>query len=263
MATRLPTFLRRLLAGAAAAAASAAIILPPSTASAFECRAALALALDMSSSVDRDERWLQAYGLATALTSPDVVATILSPPGTGVMASAFLWGGGFEQELIADWTRLDSEEAIERFADQIRSRGVFGRGRATAIGEALRYGAYLHGRNPVACQRQIVDVSGDGVNNNGREPRFFRRNGSLEGLQINGLVIRGADPDPLQYYLKRVIQGPGAFVIDVQSYDDYASAMERKLIRELSPPIAVDPGRSPGDRRLASDYDAAPHATLR
>lgn len=207
-------------------------------AAAFQCKAALVFALDMSKSVDREERGLQATGVATALLSPDVQAAILSPEGAGIMAAAFLWGGGLEQELIADWTRLDSPAAIDVFAGQIVRRGTFGRGRATAVGEALRYGAYLHGRNPVQCGPKIIDVSGDGVNNNGRRPAFFREGRALEGLQINGLVIRGADPDPLPYYIENVIQGPGSFVIDVDGYEDYGAAMERKLLRELTPAVS-------------------------
>lgn len=229
---------RRGLAHAAIAVASVVATTTPSAA--FDCKAALVLAMDMSKSVDRTERALQANGLAVALTSPDVMAAILTPPGSGIMASAFLWGAGFEQELIADWTRLDSEAAIQNFAATVAGRGVFGRGRATAVGEALRYSAYLHNRNPVPCDRQVVDVSGDGAGNNGRPPTFFRDAGALDGLEINGLVILGASKNPLDYYLDRVIQGPGAFVIDIYRYGDYAAAMERKLLRELSPAAVFD-----------------------
>ena len=223
------------------AAAVAAGLLAPTAALSFECKAALVLALDMSKSVDAAERQLQARGLATALLSESVQAAILSPPGAGVMAAAYLWGGGYEQELIVDWTRLDSRSAIEQFAASIARRGRFGRGRATAVGEALRYGAYLHQRNPVPCTDRIIDVSGDGVNNNGRKPSYFRERGVLEGLRINGLVIVGATPDPTSYYLEEVIQGPGAFVIDIEDYSSYAVAMERKLLRELSPSVSMQP----------------------
>ena len=224
-----------------AAALAMAGALAPASALSFECKAALALALDMSKSVDAAERQLQARGLAAALLSESVQAAILSPEGSGVMAAAYLWGGGYEQELIVDWTRLDSRSSIERFAATIARRGRFGRGRATAIGEALRYGAYLHRRNPVACGDRILDVSGDGVNNNGRKPAFFRERGELDGLRINGLVIVGATPDPVGYYLDEVIQGPGAFVIDIDNYSRYAEAMERKLLRELSPSVSMTP----------------------
>ncbi|MBX2854979.1 MAG: DUF1194 domain-containing protein [Rhodobacteraceae bacterium] len=216
-------------------------VVTPATALSFECKAALALALDMSKSVDAAERQLQARGLAAALLSEPVQAAILSPKGSGVMAAAYLWGGGYEQELIVGWTRLDSRSAIEQFAAHVARRGRHGRGRATAVGEALRYGAYLHGLNQVPCGQRIIDVSGDGVNNNGRKPAYFRDRGVLEGLRINGLVIVGATPDPASYYLDEVIQGPGAFVIDIDDYTGYAAAMERKLLRELSPSVSMKP----------------------
>ena len=45
--------------------------------------------------------------------------------------------------------------------------------------------------------------------------------------------------DPLPYYHKNVKWGPGAFVIVIDRYEDYAEAIRRKLLRELSPTFAA------------------------
>ncbi|MCI4662731.1 MAG: DUF1194 domain-containing protein [Neomegalonema sp.] len=202
------------------------------------CRAALVLALDISSSVDMEEQTLQTGGLARALRSDEVRRAILDGPGS-VAIAAFSWSNAQTQYHIADWHLLRSDADIDRLATRIAGARSFRYGRATALGKALSYAAWLHRINPHDCITRIVDVSGDGVNNDAASPSYFRKVGRLDGLIINGLVIRNDQPDPYRYYLDQVIQGPGAFVIDIDSYDDYETAMKRKLLRELSPLVAM------------------------
>ena len=94
-------------------------------------------------------------------------------------------------------------------------------------------------RTAPPCARQVLDVSGDGINNIGIKPGYFYDRGDLEGVVVNGLVIRGAEPDPLPYYLSDVILGPGAFVEIAEDYSDYRRAMARKLLREIRPHMIV------------------------
>jgi hypothetical protein len=42
-------------------------------------------------------------------------------------------------------------------------------------------------------------------------------------------------PDLAAYYASNVITGPGAFVMNVSDYAGFATALRRKLIREISP----------------------------
>lgn len=230
-------FGRSLRLGAMFAVLLGAATLSARPAEATHCRLALVLALDISHSVDREEQTLQSKGLAAALLSPDVKDAILSPTGA-VSALAFRWSGLREQYIVADWTLLDSEAAIEAFATRIAETPLERWGKPTALGRAMAYARWLHSRNPYSCDARVLDVSGDGVNNEGRPPSVYRAEGQLDGMIINGLVIRNDHPDPLPYYIEHVIQGPGAFVIDIDSYGDYAAAMERKLLRELSPMFA-------------------------
>ena len=86
---------------------------------------------------------------------------------------------------------------------------------------------------PVPCGRKVVDVAGDGINNDGFGPDSAYRAFDFKEITVNGLVISGADETPVRYYRSHVIKGPGAFVEVAASYDDYAEAMKRKLLREI------------------------------
>jgi Ca-activated chloride channel family protein len=208
-------------------------------AAAQECAAALALALDVSSSVDAAENALQQQGLAEAFRDPAVIETILYPPGSGVMAAVYAWSGFQHQEILVEWSWLGDEASVRAFADRIEGARRLYDHWPTALGRAADYGARLHDQNPVPCQRRILDISGDGVNNDGVGPDWYRARGRFEDLTINGLVIRGADPDPVAYYRENVITGPGAFVEIADGYEAYPEAILRKLLRELQPPFAM------------------------
>lgn len=223
---------------AAALAALTAATAGSAGAQALDCPVALVLAIDVSSSVDAAEHDLQMTGLAAAFRTPEVVETILAGEGAGIMATAFLWSGFRHQEVIAPWTWLGDAAAIEDFAQVIETAERRVDHWPTSLGRAAEYAAGLQAQNPVPCRRRVIDVSGDGANNDGLGPEWRRDRGMFEGLTINGLAIRGAEPDPEAYYRENLITGPGAFVEAVDGYDDYAPAILRKLLRELQPPFA-------------------------
>ena len=197
------------------------------------CKLALALALDISSSVDQREYRLQIEGLADAIESPEVVEAILMPEGAHIAAMAYEWSGYQQQETIIDWVRLDSAKAIHTFAQRLRAHQRPYWDFATAIGKGIEYGARQFAHAP-DCARKVIDVSGDGVNNVGVDPRYFYARGVLEGITVNGLVIRGAEPDPLPYYLSDVRHGPESFIAQAENFDDYLEAMKAKLLREIA-----------------------------
>ena len=202
------------------------------------CKLALAVALDTSASVDNSEARLQFDGIAAALTDPRVIEAILTPADEHIYLAAFEWSGYSQQLLIMNWIRLDSDAAIRDAAARLRGYVQAPVFLATAIGKAIEFGGKLL-RSAPPCRRRVLDVSGDGVNNIGVPPSYFYRRGDLEGAVVNGLVIRGAEPDPLTYYIDDVIFGPGAFVEIAESYDDFRRAMVRKLLREIKPQMIV------------------------
>jgi hypothetical protein len=224
---------RQLVKGALAALAA----LAPLAARAQECAVALVLAIDVSSSVDPREHRLQMAGLGAAFRDQAVIETIVGEGG--IMAAAFAWSGFPHQEIMVNWRWLGDEAAIRAFADALEAVPRRYDHWPTALGQASLFAAELHARAPRACARRIVDVSGDGANNDGVGPEWHRARGRFEGLTINGLAIKGAEPDPEAYYLSTLIHGPGAFVEAVDGYEDYPDAILRKLLRELQPPFAA------------------------
>jgi len=221
------------------------LLASPLSARAADCHTALALALDISDSVDAAEADLQRRGLAAALRDKAVRAAISPRPGLGAALMAFEWNDPSHQRIIVPWRLLASDAAIDRFAAEIEASAEKRIPGQTGIGAAMKFAARAFATAP-SCERQVIDISGDGPGNSGVPPNQVRMSGELATIMINGLVIRNpafdsAQPpgrDPLPYYQRNVKWGPGSFVIVIDSYDDYAEAIRRKLLRELSPNFA-------------------------
>ncbi|MDJ0631225.1 MAG: DUF1194 domain-containing protein [Rhodobacter sp.] len=197
-----------------------------------ECRLALALALDISSSVDQDEDRLQRIGLANALASPQVQAAILSVPGETVALAVFEWSGRYQQDITLTWRVLASRADILAAASEIRrSRRRYAEF-PTALGYALGFAASVFADAP-RCLFKTLDVSGDGVNNDGFAPRLAYENFPLDEVTVNGLSIGGQEDDLAGYYRRELIKGPGAFVEEAADFHDFERAIRRKLVREL------------------------------
>lgn len=212
---------------------AAILFLPqsPASAQAVRCGLSLVLAMDASSSVDENEYRLQMNGLAAALADEEVLQAIADVGG--VQLYAFEWNGRYNQRVIVDWSYLYLPNDVIDIAEMIQSHQ---RGRddlPTALGYALGHAATQLRAAPLRCSRQVIDVSGDGVNNEGFEPGAAYANFDFSNVQVNGLVITGAKPDPVTYYQREVRFGAGAFVEIANGFDDYETAMKRKLVREI------------------------------
>jgi len=222
--------------------AGVALALLPSPGRAAGCKLALVLALDISSSVNQREYGIQLQGLAQAFRTPEVAEAILTPEGAGIAAIVYEWSGYNQQDVVIPWVMLDSKSAIADFADRLAIHRRPYSDLTTALGKAIQYGAGLFARAP-SCTRQVIDVSGDGENNDGVGPEYFRARGALDGITINGLVVEGATPDPVPYYRDHVIQGPGAFLALARDFDDYPSVIIGKLLREIDQEMILGDAR--------------------
>jgi hypothetical protein len=207
--------------------------------SAAAYRLALVLAMDVSSSVSAQEDALQRSGLSTALMAPQVQAALFATDDPVALA-VFEWSGRYNQLVLQDWILIDSLSTLAGVANRIattpRSHDDF----PTALGYALVYAATMLRRAPV-CDFQKIDVSGDGRNNEGFDPGRAYGAFAFDRITVNGLVInvpedsvtREAQDDLVDYYTREVIRGPSAFVEVADGFEDFARAMEAKLIREL------------------------------
>lgn len=198
-----------------------------------QCRLALVLALDVSASVDAEEYDLQRLGLAAALDAPDVRDAILRGQGGPVALAVFEWSGRFQQQMHLDWSLLDSHADIDRAVLALGNISRSYEGFPTSVGQALGYAASLLRRGPT-CDRKVIDISGDGVNNYGYGPKQAYRHFPLRDVQVNGLVILGDDPEVEAFYRREVVSGPGAFVELSNGFDGFRAAMTRKLFREIN-----------------------------
>jgi hypothetical protein len=223
--------------GAALALALAAAPATP-TAAQQQCRLALQLGLDVSASVDAEEYRLQMTGLAAALLDPTIVTAFLEGPGP-VALSVFEWSGRFQQDILVDWTLVQSEADLtviaERIARATRDHEDF----PTALGYALGFAADRF-RTAPHCLFQTLDISGDGQNNDGFPPAAAYEHFPFDGIVVNGLAIGGASRGIEEYFFEEVIRGPGAFVEYARNHQDFADTMRRKLERELRVMILGD-----------------------
>jgi hypothetical protein len=203
---------------------------------------ALALAVDISGSIDPDEARLQRDGYVQAFRDPVIVRAILGGPVGRVAVSYFEWSDSWMQKLLIDWTLLDSEAAIEAFAKRLSAAPV-SIARRTSISGAIRYAIPLFGRSPYEPNRKVLDISGDGSNNDGGLVTDMRHEALKERIVINGLPIMNDRPNPFgfpneedldRYYLHCVIGGPRSFVEVAKSFEDFPRAVRKKLLQEIA-----------------------------
>lgn len=231
------------------------LVLPLSPVRAEGCRLALILALDVSGSVSADEHRLQREGLAAAFRAPEVRQAFLS--GGDVAVYVFEWAGNAMQApLLPGWVTVRSDADLLLVAAAIGQRANAGlrasveMTHGTAMGSALVHAAAAFSEGP-DCQARMVDVSGDGVNSLGIEPRAVIRTFYAD-ITVNALIIDTPTEDPMQglrnggdlpletWFERDVVHGPGAFYILVDSYDDYQRAMTAKLQREVQPALVSE-----------------------
>lgn len=219
-----------------------AMLLAPAAAKA-ECRQALALALDVSGSVDLREYRLQLDGLVSALSDPGVVSALLAMPSAPVSLLVYEWSGPEDQAVIVPWTPVLNDASLSKIKETLAGAERREATPGTALGVAMQLGARLLNEQQ-GCWKKTLDISGDGKSNLGPRPRDVKTAIATQGITINALVIGSDAPasgDRRQveigelsaYFRAEVIVGPDAFVETALGYDDYADAMTRKLKREL------------------------------
>lgn len=208
------------------------------------CALELILAVDISGSIDAREFALQNEGTAAAFEDPKLIEAIIHQKG-GIYVVLTQWSGATRQRQVTDWHHLTNAASMAQFARAVRRGGRNWRNYSTAIGEALFHALNVGKTVPETCVRRVVDVSGDGVNNEGRAPRAIADALSALGYTVNGLVIRGDTPDPVRYYERNVLAGPRAFLEIAEGFDDYPRAILRKLLKEIEQQALVSEAKTP------------------
>jgi hypothetical protein len=225
------------------------------------CRQVLVIGMDVSASVDDIDYRLQVEGMAAALEAPDVRDLILMQPEAPLQIAVFEWSGspGFPVLVVAP-TAVTDAAALDGIVAAIRAPRQREMAASTAIGSAINSGLELIA-DAGSCWRKTLDLSGDGKSNTGPLPQSVA---VPPEVTVNGLVI-GAGTRPgddrlmdikelSTYYQSNVIRGPGAFVETALGFEDFESAMTRKLIRELQgAPVGLGPLSGPLTRLALYD----------
>ena len=203
----------------------------------------LVLAVDISRSMDVAEQRLQRIGYVSALRHPRIIKAIETGL-RGKIAFAYVeWAGQDFQSVVIPWRIIGNAADANAVADELAARPI-AREKRTSISSALLAAASLIANNRINSLRQVIDVSGDGPNNQGLPVKQVSRKIIAQGIVINGLpfVIERppgpssffAVPDIDRYYSECVIGGPNAFVMPVKDKTKFATAILRKLLLEIA-----------------------------
>jgi hypothetical protein len=194
----------------------------------------LVLAVDASGSVNQTRFELQRRGYADAFRNPQVLRAIRGLSTGSIAVMLVQWTGPLLQAQAVPWTLIKDEASANGFADAIEAapRQLFGGG--TSISGAIDHSLLLLASAPYRGFKRVIDISGDGSNNRGRNVRDARDEAVRAGVVINGLPIVSLEYDLDKYYFDNVIGGPGSFVVPADSYDNFAQAVLRKLILEIA-----------------------------
>jgi hypothetical protein len=209
----------------------------------------LVLAVDVSYSMDMDELAIQREGYAQAIVSKEFLQALKTGPNGKISVTYFEWAASSDQKIIIPWRVIDGPETADAVANEIMKTPIR-RASRTSISGAINFAMPLFEEDPHRGLRRVIDISGDGPNNNGT-PVTMARDAALEkGIVINGLPIMVKEPsystmdiDNLDFYYEDcVIGGPGSFVVTIKDREKFKEAIRTKLLLEVA-------GRTP-ERRV-------------
>ncbi|MBB3595761.1 hypothetical protein FHX08_006178 [Rhizobium sp. BK529] len=205
----------------------------------------LVLAVDTSRSMDYEEVRIQREGYVEALRHKEFLDAVKGGLTGRIAISYFEWAGYVVPGSVIDWQVIETQKDALEFADKLEARPIATQ-RRTSISAAIVQGVSMLAISPYRSNREVIDVSGDGPNNSGDPVTPARDTALGTGAVINGLAImlRPSEvPEGLdKYYADCVIGGPGSFVLPVHKIEDFAVAVRRKLVWEISglePPAQV------------------------
>lgn len=201
----------------------------------------LVLAVDISQSMDTEEQEIQRAGYVAALTSREFIDAIQVGPIGRVAVTYMEWGGVDEHFIVADWTVVKDAATASHFASKI-AEAPLRQVQRTSIVSALEKSVELVQTNQYMGLRRVIDISGDGPNNQGGSVTEMRDRMVAAGVTINGLpLMMKTNKNSWQamlnldhYYEDCVIGGPGSFAIPVRSKEGFADAIRMKLVLEIA-----------------------------
>lgn len=219
----------------------------------------LVLAVDVSFSMDPDEQALQRDGYREALTSGEFLGALRQGTNGRIAVTYVEWAGANDQKVVMPWRLIDGPAGAQAVADEI-GRQPTRRAYRTSISGGLLFAAHLFEESAYHGLRRVIDVSGDGTNNQGQLVTVARDEVVARGITVNGLPIMLKAPEPGSidiadldiYYEDCVIGGPAAFVVPIRERARFKDAVRTKLVLEIAGPAPV-PLASPHTPLIPAD----------
>jgi Protein of unknown function (DUF1194) len=201
----------------------------------------LVLAVDVSYSMDMDELAVQREGYAQAIVSKEFLQALKALPNGKIAITYFEWAASSDQKIIIPWRVIDGPETADAVADEILKTPIR-RASRTSLSGAIYFAMPLFENNPYPGLRRVLDISGDGPNNNGAPVTPARDEALSKGIIINGLPIMVKEPsfstmdiENLDWYYEDcVIGGPGSFVVAIKDREKFKEAIRSKLLLEVA-----------------------------
>jgi hypothetical protein len=201
----------------------------------------LVLAVDVSLSMSPGELEIQRRGYAAALTHDTVLQAIADGAYGKIAVSYVEWAGTTMQRVVVPWTTIAARADADRVVAQMSAQPP-NSARRTSISAALEFAGDLFAESEFEGMKRVIDISGDGANNQGGPVDAVRDRLVGQGITINGLPLMTTGgftsafdvPHLDQYYADCVIGGPGAFTVPVNDWTQFPEAVRRKLVMELA-----------------------------
>ena len=198
-----------------------------------EVDVALVLAVDSSGSISEERLAMQLRGYIDALRHPGFIEAVQGGRHGQIALTFIEWTDARRQDQVVPWTVIADAAGAHGFAQAIQDalRPLPG---WTSISGAIDFSVGLLLSSGFMTQRRVIDISGDGSNNDGRPVTEARDAAVATGVTVNGLPIVEVEPGLEAYYRDNVIGGPGAFVVVARDTGSFGEAVLRKLLVEIA-----------------------------
>lgn len=211
----------------------------------------LVLAVDVSLSMSPMELDIQRDGYAAAFVHDQVIQAIRDGVHGKIAVTYMEWAGDYTQRVVVPWTRVSNLAEAQAFVAEMTATPPRS-ARRTSISGGLLHAAGLFENSGFRGLKRVIDISGDGPNNQGPQVDMVRDEIVATGVTINGLPLMTGSgfisiydvTDLDAYYANCVIGGPGSFMIPVNDWTHFPEAIRRKLVMELAAAPVAGPRRA-------------------
>lgn len=129
----------------------------------------LVIAADVSTSMDAEEKALQQRGFVEAFRRPEIIEAIAAGRHGRIAVTYVEWGGDGQRRLVMPWTIITNEIDSWMFSLKLEVSLPAKIRRGTSISGILSYPDYLIRSSGYEATRSLINISGDGLNNKGRD----------------------------------------------------------------------------------------------